>query len=252
MINKPLATSNRSYCHAPFHASLCSQYHMPANVLTKNRMLAAKQDKCRNHFHEAICSECGRNESHLQLEPQRSDENREPINDCPPPQIRIMQRPNSHSITPKMEPQGREIFYEKIVLEKNMNKKYKKILKLREKQKVYRQFKRDELSTIVTLDGDDRLFTKSKIDGINMMVLLDTGASVSSLGAAAQEFLRHRQHKIVKLRNQFVKAANGDQVPVKGIIIGKRKGDVWDGNWSNGADHDSIVRGAWASQGTKT
>uniref|UniRef100_A0A1A9WIZ0 Peptidase A2 domain-containing protein n=1 Tax=Glossina brevipalpis TaxID=37001 RepID=A0A1A9WIZ0_9MUSC len=219
MVNKPLTTSNRPYCHAPFHASLCSQCHMPANVLPKNRMLEAKQDKCRNHFHEAVCSECGRNESHLQLQPQCSDENREPINDCPPPQIRIMQRPNSQPITPKMEPRGREIFHQEIVLEKYMSKKYKKILKLREKQKVYRQFKRDQLSTIVTLDGDNRLFAKSEIDGINMTALLDTGASVSSLGAGAQEFLRHWQHKIVKLRNQFVKGVNGDQIPVKGIIM---------------------------------
>lgn len=59
---------------------------------------------------------------------------------------------------------------------------------------------------------------KRKIDDVEVAILLETGTSLSSCGAGAKQFLIRHTQKILRLRDQHVRTANGSKTPVTGII----------------------------------
>uniref|UniRef100_A0A1A9W8G7 Peptidase A2 domain-containing protein n=1 Tax=Glossina brevipalpis TaxID=37001 RepID=A0A1A9W8G7_9MUSC len=71
----------------------------------------------------------------------------------------------------------REIFAEEVTRRRVFTRKFQKILQLGHRSRLYKQFRRNVVSAIVTQDGDNRMFDKTEIDGIEMTALLDTGAS---------------------------------------------------------------------------
>lgn len=57
------------------------------------------------------------------------------------------------------------------------------------------------VSTIISREDDDRPFAKTKAKGVEFIALLDTGPNTNWGGTGAIEFLKERQHKIVKLKD---------------------------------------------------
>ncbi|KAL9914195.1 uncharacterized protein ACN2A1_001291 [Glossina fuscipes fuscipes] len=111
-----------------------------------------------------------------------------------------------------------EIFSAEITRRRALTRRHGKILILRQRRKAYRRFQQKEISAIVSLEHDDRLFARTKVDNTEVTALLDTGASVSCCGAGATRFLENRRHRIIKLRDRHVKTANGEQTSVTGLI----------------------------------
>ncbi|KAL9887940.1 uncharacterized protein ACN2A1_010082 isoform 1-T2 [Glossina fuscipes fuscipes] len=111
-----------------------------------------------------------------------------------------------------------EIFSAEIFRRRALARKHRKILILRQRRKAYKRFQREEVSAIVSLEHDDRLFARTKVDNTEVTALLDTGASVSCCGAGATRFLENRRHRIIKLRDRHVKTANGEKTSVTGLI----------------------------------
>ncbi|KAL9918082.1 uncharacterized protein ACN427_000569 isoform 1-T4 [Glossina fuscipes fuscipes] len=62
------------------------------------------------------------------------------------------------------------------------------------------------------------MFARTKVDNTEVTALLDTGASVSCCGAGATRFLENRRHRVIKLRNQHAKTADGKKTSVTGLI----------------------------------
>ncbi|KAL9875985.1 uncharacterized protein ACN2A1_012787 [Glossina fuscipes fuscipes] len=111
-----------------------------------------------------------------------------------------------------------EIFSAEISRRRALTRRHGKILILRHRRKAYKRFQREEVSAIVSLEHDDRLFARTKVDNTEVTALLDTGASVSCCGAGATRFLENRRHRIIKLRDRHVKTANGEKTSVTGLI----------------------------------
>ncbi|KAL9875292.1 uncharacterized protein ACN427_013478 isoform 2-T12 [Glossina fuscipes fuscipes] len=111
-----------------------------------------------------------------------------------------------------------EIFSAEIYRRRALTRKHRKILILRQRRKAYRRFQQKKISAIVSLEHDDRMFARTKVDNTEVTALLDTGASVSCCGAGATRFLENRRHRVIKLRNQHVKTADGKKTSVTGLI----------------------------------
>ncbi|KAL9875720.1 uncharacterized protein ACN427_013768 [Glossina fuscipes fuscipes] len=111
-----------------------------------------------------------------------------------------------------------EIFSAEIFRRRALTRKHRKILILRQRTKAYRRFQQKEISAIVSLEHDDRMFARTKVDNTEATALLDTGVSVSCCGAGATRFLENRRHRVIKLRNQHVKTADGKKTSVTGLI----------------------------------
>uniref|UniRef100_A0A1A9VZF0 Uncharacterized protein n=1 Tax=Glossina brevipalpis TaxID=37001 RepID=A0A1A9VZF0_9MUSC len=231
----------KSFCQSPFHLTLCFTCGMPGDYYLKNPIEAAKTNRCRCPFHEMkrkllYVPDVGKR--------QIDRGNRElcPVEGTPdttvsttslltPPIIVLQRRTSTSSSQPQptipvkslnqrildYKNKRREIFAEEVTRRRVSTRKFK-ILQLRQRSRLYKQFRKNVVSAIVTQGGDTRLFAKNKIDGIEMTALLETGASVSCCGARAQEYLSQRNHKIVNLRNQRVKTANGNETVVTELI----------------------------------
>uniref|UniRef100_A0A1A9ZC59 Uncharacterized protein n=1 Tax=Glossina pallidipes TaxID=7398 RepID=A0A1A9ZC59_GLOPL len=93
---------------------------------------------------------------------------------------------------------------------------------------IYKDFQKNfvnVISTIITQELDNRLFDKTKINNVEVTTLLDTGASVSYCGAGAEEFLKHRTYKIVKLQSQHILRSLGEWVIMRLLGVAcSRKG----------------------------
>lgn len=81
-------------------------------------------------------------------------------------------------------------FSEEIRKRRIVSLKHKKILKLRTSE-AFKQFRRcppkcSRASTVITQENHDRLFAKTKVDGVNIIVLLV--ANISCCGSGAIEF----------------------------------------------------------------
>ncbi|KAL9875401.1 uncharacterized protein ACN427_013526 [Glossina fuscipes fuscipes] len=111
-----------------------------------------------------------------------------------------------------------EIFSAEIFRRRALTRKHRKILILRHRRKAYKRFQREEVSAIVSLEHDDRLFARTKVDNTEVTALLDTGASVSCCGAGAARFLENRRHRVIRLQNRHVRTADGNKTSVTGLI----------------------------------
>ncbi|KAL9876500.1 uncharacterized protein ACN2A1_013193 [Glossina fuscipes fuscipes] len=111
-----------------------------------------------------------------------------------------------------------EIFSADIFRRRALTRKHRKILILRQRRKAYRRFQQKEISAIVSLEHDDRMFARTKVDNTEVTALLDTGASVSCCGAAATRFLENRRHRVIRLQSRHVKTADGNKTSVTGLI----------------------------------
>lgn len=110
------------------------------------------------------------------------------------------------------------IFHEEVLEKKKTCRKYRKIRKLRETAKVMKRVKQTIVSSIITMSGDKRLYAKTKVDGEEVVALLDSGAGANCIGKNAMEFLARRRAKIIAIRNQNIKTANGSETAVTGTI----------------------------------
>uniref|UniRef100_W8AS19 RNA-directed DNA polymerase n=1 Tax=Ceratitis capitata TaxID=7213 RepID=W8AS19_CERCA len=93
-----------------------------------------------------------------------------------------------------------------------------KIKRMREKAKTLRRIRNKIVSTIVTIKGDNRFFAQTKVGGIEVIALLDSGAEACCLGKNAEKFLQNKGSKIVPVKNQSIRTANGGETPVTGVI----------------------------------
>jgi len=65
-----------------------------------------------------------------------------------------------------------------------------KILKLYDTRADYRRLKQKMVDTVVSVQNDNRFFAKTKVDGEEILALLDTGASANCIGRGAYAFLK--------------------------------------------------------------
>jgi len=72
------------------------------------------------------------------------------------------------------------------------------------------------VDTVVSVQNDNRFFAKTKVDGEEILALLDTGASANCIGRGAQAFLKNRP--IRKLSEECVRTASGGETQVTGAI----------------------------------
>lgn len=110
------------------------------------------------------------------------------------------------------------IFNEEILKETQGSRKYRKIRKLREKGKLIKRIKKIIVSSIITVEGDKRLYAKAKVDGEEVVALLDSGACANCIGKDAMQFLAKRKKKIIGIKNQNIKTANGSETSVTGMV----------------------------------
>lgn len=94
-----------------------------------------------------------------------------------------------------------------------------KIKKLRDRHNYLKRVKKKIVSAIVSLKGDNRVYAKTKVGGIDVMALLDSGATTSCIGKGAMEMLKHKMSQIVSIRNENVRTADGGVTPVIGTIV---------------------------------
>lgn len=117
-----------------------------------------------------------------------------------------------------------KIFGEVSDLKKIRN--FNKIKKLRDRHHRLKRIRKKIVSTIVTLKGDSRMFAKTKVGGVEVLALLDSGASTSCIGKNAAELLKKNQDYIMPIKDEKVRTADGGVTPVTGFIT---LPVVWDG-----------------------
>jgi len=61
---------------------------------------------------------------------------------------------------------------------------------------------------VVSVQNDNRFFVKTKVDGEEILALLDTGASANSIGRGANAFLINQTRPIRKLSGECVRTAS--------------------------------------------
>jgi len=74
------------------------------------------------------------------------------------------------------------------------------------------------VDTVVSVQNDNRFFAKTKVDGEEILALLDTGASANCIGRGAHAFLENRTRPIRKLSEECVRTASGGETQVTGAI----------------------------------
>lgn len=97
-------------------------------------------------------------------------------------------------------------------------KNYIKIENMRKKRKNYNRIKKKIIATVVSLKGDGRAYAKTKVDGVEILALLDSGANSSCLGKNALEFLKDKTDRIIPLFGENVQTADGGETAVIGVI----------------------------------
>jgi len=63
----------------------------------------------------------------------------------------------------------------------------------------------------VSVQNDNRFFAKTKVDGEEILALLDTGASANCIVRGAHAFLKNRTRPIKKLSEECVRTATGGE-----------------------------------------
>jgi len=66
----------------------------------------------------------------------------------------------------------------------------------------YRRLKQKVVDTVVSVQNNNRFFVKTKVDGEEILALLDTGASANCIGRGAHAFLKNRMRPIRKLSEE--------------------------------------------------
>jgi len=61
------------------------------------------------------------------------------------------------------------------------------------------------------VQNDNRFFAKTKVDGEEILALLDTGASANCIDRRAHAFLKNRTRPIRKLSEECVRTASGGE-----------------------------------------
>jgi len=74
------------------------------------------------------------------------------------------------------------------------------------------------VDTVVSVQNDNRFFAKTKVDGEEILALLDTGASANCIDRRAHAFLKNRTRPIRKLSEECVRTASGGETQVTGAI----------------------------------
>jgi len=74
------------------------------------------------------------------------------------------------------------------------------------------------VDTVVSVQNDNRFFAKTKVDGEELLALLDTNASANCIGRGANAFLKNRARPIRKLSEECVRSASGVETQVTGAI----------------------------------
>jgi len=74
------------------------------------------------------------------------------------------------------------------------------------------------VDTVVSMQIDNRFFAKTKVDGEEILALLDTGASANCIGRGANAFLKDRTWPLRKLSEECVRTASGGETQVTGAI----------------------------------
>ncbi|KAL9876665.1 uncharacterized protein ACN2A1_013288 [Glossina fuscipes fuscipes] len=166
----------------------------PANAVRTAQSMAS----CQSPFHLMTCYVCGMPGDYFLRNP--AEGTRENRCRCPFHNMR------------------HEIFSAEIYRRQALTRRHGKILILRQRRKAYRRFQQKEISAIVSLEHDDRMFARTKVDNTEVTALLDTGASVSCCGAGATRFLENRRHRVIRLQNRHVKTADGSKTSVTGLI----------------------------------
>jgi len=82
----------------------------------------------------------------------------------------------------------------------------------------YRRLKQKVVDTVVSVQNENRFFAKTKVDGEELLALLDTGASANCIGRGAHAFLKNRTWPIRKLSEECVRTASGGETQVTGAI----------------------------------
>jgi len=70
----------------------------------------------------------------------------------------------------------------------------------------------------MSVQNDNRFFAKTKVDGEELLALLDTGVSANSIGIGTNAFLINRTGPIRKLSEECVRVASGGETQVTGAI----------------------------------
>lgn len=99
-------------------------------------------------------------------------------------EFEVVVRKSLHQRKLDYEEARKRIFGEEIT-KSNKSRNFRKIEKMRTKQKNFRRIHNKIIATIVTVKGDNRFFARTKIDGQEVLALLDSGAGASCLGKNA-------------------------------------------------------------------
>jgi len=94
----------------------------------------------------------------------------------------------------------------------------RKILELYDARADYRRLRQKVVDTVVSVQNDNRFFAKTKVDGVEILALLDTGAGTNCIGRGAHAFLKNRTRPIKKLSEECVRTAGGGETQVTGAI----------------------------------
>ncbi|XP_037929486.1 uncharacterized protein LOC119663972 [Teleopsis dalmanni] len=237
-------------CPSPFHLNLCYSCDMPVDFY-KIRQGSDQKTMCKSHFHDMTCFLCNKNSSYCRYDgnegngsrtwtPKDMDAHRFHVESMsteaePRVQIQVGKRGEHHSehcssnertrvVKPlhqhnlECEENRERIFNVDVSNQCKRNRKFRKILKLRQKRRLVKTSLSKIVGTIVTLDGDNRIYVKTKVNQEEVMALLDSGAMANCIGKGALEFLRKQPSKLVKLTGKAIKTASEGEVPVIGVV----------------------------------
>lgn len=132
--------------------------------------------------------------------------------------IPAIQRKSLHQRLVDYQKARERIFNDEILEESMKTRKYKKIEKLRERVRIFKKIKNIIISAVITMEGDNRFYAKTNVDGEQVVALLDSGAGANCIGKNAAEFLGKRESRIIKIKNQKIRTANGSGTSVTGMI----------------------------------
>lgn len=65
------------------------------------------------------------------------------------------------------------------------------------------------IATVVSLKGDNRVYAQTKVGGVEITALLDSGATSNCIGKAYKELLNGREDQITKIFDENVRTADG-------------------------------------------
>ena len=115
-------------------------------------------------------------------------------------------------------------------MNKNKKKNSEKISKMRNNRKLKNKLKNVTISALVSQKGDKRVYASTEVGGMEVLALLDSGASASCIGKGGEKLLKGRENLIKPIKSQGVRTADGAETPVTGTIL---LSVTWDGENKN-------------------